>query len=182
MPGWYGFGSAVLRYLAEADKAPHPSRDPGKGLTLAPDLSAKLTESGKKRLALLQRMAREWPFFKALLSNMDMVIAKTDLGLAQKYAALSPDKAQAKKIFTRIEQELELSAAALSLLTGDKQRLAHNASLKRSIHHRFPYIDPLHHLQVELIKRNRSGELDERVARGIHLSINGIASGLRNTG
>jgi phosphoenolpyruvate carboxylase len=67
-------------------------------------------------------------------------------------------------------------------ITGDKQRLANNAALQRSIKHRFPYIDPLHHLQVELVRRYREGKADERVQRGIHISINGIAAGLRNTG
>ena len=71
---------------------------------------------------------------------------------------------------------------AADFVTGDKQRLAGNASLQRSIRHRFPYIDPLHHLQVELVRRYRDGKADERVQRGIHISINGIAAGLRNTG
>jgi phosphoenolpyruvate carboxylase len=75
-----------------------------------------------------------------------------------------------------------LTVTALQLITGDKQRLANNAALQRSIRHRFPYIDPLHHLQVELVRRYRAGQSDERVQRGIHISINGIAAGLRNTG
>ena len=70
----------------------------------------------------------------------------------------------------------------LSLITGDTERLANNEALQRSIRHRFPYIDPLHHLQVELIRRFRGGQTDERIQRGIHISINGIAAGLRNTG
>jgi len=70
----------------------------------------------------------------------------------------------------------------LSLITGDPYRLAHNAALQRSMRHRFPYIDPLHHLQVELVRRYRAGQTDERLKRGIHISINGIAAGLRNTG
>jgi phosphoenolpyruvate carboxylase len=68
------------------------------------------------------------------------------------------------------------------MITGDKNRLANNAALQRSIRHRFPYIDPLHHLQVELVRRYRAGQAGERVQRGIHISINGIAAGLRNTG
>jgi phosphoenolpyruvate carboxylase len=97
-----------------------------------------------------------------------------------------PDKKLRNKVFGAIEAEWHRTAEALALITGDKQRLANNASLQRSIRHRFPYIDPLHHLQVELVRRYRAGEnhadRDEKVRRGIHISINGIAAGLRNTG
>ena len=135
-------------------------------------------------------MQRDWPFFKTLLSNMDMVMAKSDLALASRYADLVPDARLRKKVFTAIEAEWHRTAQALARITGDKQRLATNAALQRSIRHRFPYIDPLHHLQVELIRRHREAQKgeagdeaqDERVQRGIHLSINGIAAGLRNTG
>jgi phosphoenolpyruvate carboxylase len=87
-----------------------------------------------------------------------------------------------KKIFTAIEAEWHSTALALATITGEKHRLANNAALQRSIRHRFPYIDPLHHLQVELVRRHRAGKADERVHRGIHISINGISAGLRNTG
>jgi phosphoenolpyruvate carboxylase len=133
-------------------------------------------------LALLQKMVRQWPFFKTLLSNMDMVMAKSDLALASRYAELVDDKRLRKKIFGAIELEWQRTTQALELITGDKQRLTHNAALQRSIRHRFPYIDPLHHLQVELVRRHRAGQTDERLKRGIHISINGIAAGLRNTG
>ncbi|MDO8456313.1 MAG: phosphoenolpyruvate carboxylase [Burkholderiaceae bacterium] len=160
LPGWYGFGSAVHSFL-NADSEP--------------------TES-KKRLALLQKMLKEWPFFRTLLSNIDMVLAKSDLALAARYAELVTDARLRKKIFGMIESEWQLTVNALQMITGDKQRLTNNAALQRSIRHRFPYIDPLHHLQVELIRRYREGQSDERVQRGIHISINGIAAGLRNTG
>jgi phosphoenolpyruvate carboxylase len=127
-------------------------------------------------------MYRQWPFFKTLLSNMDMVMAKSDLALASRYAELVNDARLRKKIFTAIEAEWHRTADALALITGEKHRLANNAALQRSIRHRFPYIDPLHHLQVELVRRYREGKADERVQRGIHISINGIAAGLRNTG
>ena len=117
-----------------------------------------------------------------LLSNMDMVMAKSDLALASRYSELVTDARLRKKIFTAIEAEWHRTANALTLITGDKQRLTNNAALQRSIRHRFPYIDPLHHLQVELVRRYRAGQADERVQRGIHISINGIAAGLRNTG
>ncbi len=160
LPGWYGFGSAVHTFL-HADQSPAES---------------------KKQLALLQKMVKDWPFFRTLLSNIDMVLAKSDLALASRYAELVTDAALRKKIFNRIETEWHLTVTALQLITGDKQRLTNNAALQRSIRHRFPYIDPLHHLQVELVRRYRAGQSDERVQRGIHISINGIAAGLRNTG
>ena len=154
LPGWYGFGSAVDAFIQDAHGQP----------------------------ALLQRMYRNWPFFRTLLSNMDMVMAKSDLALASRYSELVTDARLRKKIFTAIEAEWHRTANALTLITGDKQRLTNNAALQRSIRHRFPYIDPLHHLQVELVRRYRAGQADERVQRGIHISINGIAAGLRNTG
>ena len=160
LPGWYGFGSAVHAFL-HTDQTPAES---------------------KKQLALLQKMVKDWPFFRTLLSNIDMVLAKSDLALASRYAELVTDVALRKKIFNRIETEWHLTVSALQLITGDKQRLTNNAALQRSIRHRFPYIDPLHHLQVELVRRYRAGQSDERVQRGIHISINGIAAGLRNTG
>ncbi|MDO8321257.1 phosphoenolpyruvate carboxylase [Rhodoferax sp.] len=161
LPGWFGFGSAVEAFL-------NP-----------PGATAKIT---KQRLALLQQMQKQWPFFSSLLSNMDMVMAKSDLALASRYAELVDDKRLRKKIFGAIELEWHRTAQALERITGDKERLTHNVALQRSIRHRFPYIDPLHHLQVELVRRYRAGQTDERLKRGIHISINGIAAGLRNTG
>ena len=159
LPGWFGFGSAVDKFL---DRSTDKER--------------------KAALALLQKMVKQWPFFKTLLSNMDMALAKSDLALASRYSELVTDTKLRKKIFTAIEAEWHRTADAMTLLTGEKHRLANNPALARSIRHRFPYIDPLHHLQVELIRRFRDGKADERVQRGIHLSINGIAAGLRNTG
>ncbi|MEY4884037.1 MAG: hypothetical protein RIS34_1891 [Pseudomonadota bacterium] len=158
LPGWYGFGSAVEEFLSS-----------GAG-------------TRTERQALLQKMYRQWPFFNTLLSNMDMVMAKSDLALASRYAELVSDARLRKKIFAAIEAEWHRTAQALAQITGDKHRLANNAALQRSMRHRFPYIDPLHHLQVELVRRYRAGQTDERVQRGIHISINGIAAGLRNTG
>jgi phosphoenolpyruvate carboxylase len=163
LPGWYGFGSAVSSWLEE-------------------EPSAK-----SKKLATLRAMVKEWPFFGTLLSNMDMVLAKTDLAVASRYAELVSDKKLRNGIFKRIVGEHELTSALLAQITGAKERLAGNPSLARSIKNRFAYLDPLNHLQVELIKRHRAATaegrtLDERVKRGIHLSINGIAAGLRNTG
>ncbi|MES3002454.1 MAG: phosphoenolpyruvate carboxylase [Pseudomonadota bacterium] len=159
LPGWYGFGTAVHQFL---DEKPGQTR--------------------KEALALLQKMYRQWPFFRVLLSNMDMVLAKSDLALASRYAELVGDARLRKRIFGIIEAEWHRTVDALQAITGDKQRLAGNPSLQRSIKHRFPYIDPLHHLQVELVRRHREGKLDDRARRGIHISINGIAAALRNTG
>jgi phosphoenolpyruvate carboxylase len=158
LPGWFGFGAAVESFL----KA--PGQDP------------------KAQLALLQKMYRQWPFFRTLLSNMDMVLAKSDLALASRYSELVADARLRKKVFGAIETEWQRTADALARITGERQRLAGNTALARSIRHRFPYIDPLHHLQVELVRRWRAGQGDERVQTGIHISINGIAAGLRNTG
>ncbi len=158
LPGWYGFGAAFEAFLNA------PGKDP------------------KTQLALLRKMYRQWPFFSTLLSNMDMVLAKSDLALASRYSELVTDTRLRKKVFGAIEAEWQRTADALTRITGDKQRLAHNTALARSIRHRFPYIDPLHHLQVELVCRWRNGEGDDRVQLGIHITINGIAAGLRNTG
>ena len=160
LPGWYGFGTAIEQFLAQGGSP----------------------ESRKEALALLKKMYRQWPFFRTLLSNMDMVLAKSDLALASRYAELVDDAKLRKKIFSAIDAEWHRTAQALTLITGDRQRLAGNAALQRSIRHRFPYIDPLHHLQVELVRRYRAGQTDQRVQTGIHISINGIAAGLRNTG
>ncbi len=158
LPGWYGFGAAVEAFL-HAEGA-----DP------------------KRQLALLQKMYRQWPFFKTLLSNMDMVLAKSDLALASRYSELVTDSRLRKRIFSSIEAEWLRTAEALASITEESDRLASNPALARSIRHRFPYIDPLHHLQVELVRRWRAGQTDERLKNGIHISINGIAAGLRNTG
>ncbi len=162
LPGWYGFGSAVDAFLG-ADGA---------------------VERGA-RLALLRRMHRNWPFFRTLMSNVDMVLAKSDLALAARYLELCADRRLAKRVFATIEAEWRRANDALSAITGESQRLASNPALARSIAHRFPYLDPLNHLQVELMRRHRGAagaEPHERVRRGIHLSINGLAAGLRNTG
>ena len=159
LPGWYGFGSAVESFLNQPTAA-----------------------NKKTALSLLQKMYKEWPFFRTLLSNMDMALAKSDLALASRYSELVPDLKLRKKIFGAIESEWNKTVNALNLVTGEKVRLAKNPALARSIRNRFPYIDPLHHLQIELVRRYRSGKHDERVQRGIHIAINGIAAGLRNTG
>lgn len=158
LPGWLGFGSAVQAFLEQ----------PG------------TTREGQ--LQLLQTMYRQWPFFSTLLSNMDMVLAKSDLALASCYSELVDDTALRTRIFDAISAEWQRTVDMLALVTGESDRLASNPALARSIRHRFPYIDPLHLLQVELVRRWRAGQNDDRLKNGIHISINGIAAGLRNTG
>jgi phosphoenolpyruvate carboxylase len=154
LPGWYGFGSAVESWLKEN-----------------PD-----------GMEMLRRMVGTWPFFKALLSNMDMVMAKADLVIASRYAQLVGDTTLRDEIFGRIRAEFERTRYFLLSIEQQDDYLADNPMLKRSIHTRFPYMDPLNHLQIELLQRHRAGESDDRVQRGIHMSINGIAAGLRNSG
>ncbi len=160
LPGWCGFGTAIEDFLADGERA--------------------------QRALLLQRMHKQWPFFRTLLSNLDMVLAKSDLRIAARYVELVEDKAVAKRIFALLRAEWQRANNALALITGETDRLQSNPALARSIAHRFPYLDPLNHLQVELMRRYRNRregqEGVDRLQRGIHLSINGIAAGLRNTG
>lgn len=163
LPGWLGFGEAVAAYL----------KAPTTGMTRA------------NAIDLLRQMYKQWPFFRAILSNIDMVMAKSDLALARRYASLVSNKAVRDTVFPAIEAHWHSTRRALTLITEQKSLLASNPALARSIRHRFPYIDPLHHLQVELIRRLRETTLDEaseRTKRGVHISINGVAAGLRNTG
>ena len=154
LPGWYGFGAAVDGYLS----------------------------ANSDGLTTLRRMVKSWPFFQSLLSNMDMVLAKTDLAIASRYAELVTDAELRERIFSQIKAEWALTRKHLLAILEQDDFLADNPMLKRSLQLRSPYMDPLNHLQVELLKRHRAGDTDERLARGIHLSINGVASGLRNSG
>ncbi|HEY5367283.1 MAG TPA: phosphoenolpyruvate carboxylase [Casimicrobiaceae bacterium] len=154
LPGWYGFGSAVDAWLrAHADGLP-----------------------------VLRAMYATWPFFRAFLSNMDMVLAKSDLAIASRHAALFDDEANRTRIFGAIRDEHALTCRHLLSITGNATLLAENPTLARSIRNRFPYIDPLNHVQIELLKRLRAGQADDRTRRALHLTINGLAAGLRNSG
>ncbi len=161
LPGWYGFGSAVDALLA--------AHGPERGMWL------------------LQSMFQNWPVFATLLSNMDMVMAKADMGIAARYAALVEDEALREKIYPRIAAEYERTKAHLLAITGQQALLERNPALRRSIVYRFPYLDPLNHVQVEMLRRYRAAqggerEESERIRRGVHISINGIAAALRNSG
>ena len=156
IPGYYGFGSAVKAYLARGRKP---------------------------RLAALRAMYARWPFFRTLVDRLDMVLAKMDMGIAARYAALVPDRKLRKRVFDRIEREHDDTRAAFFAITETKALLQNNPSLALSLRNRIPYIDPLSHLQVDLLRRLRSGKGDaEELRRGVHLTINGVAAGLRNSG
>jgi len=155
LPGWYGFGAAV-----EA-------------------LAARKGDGG---LELLREMYRDWPFFRTLLSNMDMLLAKSDISIASRYAELVTDGELRERIFSRIQDEWHRTVRWLLAITGQGELLEANPALSRSLRNRSPYIDPLNHLQVELLRRFRSGETQERIRRAILLTINGVAAGLRNSG
>ncbi len=155
LPGWYGFGSAVETWIFE-----HPDQG----------------------MPFLQELYREWPFFRMLLSNMDMVLAKSSIAIASRYAELVPDAELRESIFGRIRREWHASIETLLDIMGHERLLQDNPLLERSIRNRFPYLDPLNHVQVELLKAYRAQNSDEQVLRGIQLTINGISAGLRNSG
>jgi phosphoenolpyruvate carboxylase len=155
LPGWYGFASAVETWIAQ-----HP-------------------EQG---MSFLQELYREWPFFRMLLSNMDMVLAKSSIAIASRYAELVPDATLRENIFGRIRREYHSCIELLLKIMGQERLLQGNPLLERSIRNRFPYLDPLNHVQVELLKEHRAQNPDEQVLRGIQITINGISAGLRNSG
>jgi len=157
IPGWYGFGSAVEAFVQREGQ-------------------------GEKGLGLLQRMYQTWPFMQTLLSNMDMVLAKTDMGIASRYAELVTDIKLREEIFKRIQAEWDCSVKWLYAVTNHTELLQDNPTLARSIRNRVPYIDPLNHLQVELLRRYRSGDTADAIKLAIHLTINGVAGWLRNSG
>ncbi len=154
LPGWYGFGSAVETWLADNPRG-----------------FGKLAE-----------MHARWPFFRSVLSNMAMVLAKTDLAVASRYAELVAEATVRDAVFPRLVAEHETSVRHCLRITQQSTLLEDNPTLARSIRNRFPYLDPLNHLQVELLRRYRAGDTDERTRRAIHLTINGLAAGLRNSG
>jgi len=133
-------------------------------------------------MALLCEMYERWPFFNTLLSNMDMVLAKSDIHIASRYAELVGDIELREFIFGQIRAEHQSTVARVLGITRKAELLAANPLLARSLRNRVPYIDPLNHLQVEALRRYRSGQTNDRVKRAILLTINGIAAGLRNSG
>lgn len=154
IPGWFGAGTAFERFAVDA-----------------------------ARRTLLHEMHERWPFFRAMLNNMGMVLAKTDLRIGAHYAdVLVDDTGLRDAVFDRIRHEHDLSTRWHAELTGSPDPLVDNPALARSIRNRFPYLDPLHVLQVDLLRRHRAGDRDEQIERGIQLTLNTIATGLRNSG
>ena len=154
LPGWYGFGSAVNA----------------------------LTRSSPDALDRLRGLFEQSRFFRSVVANLEMVLAKSSLPIAARYAGLVEDKALAAKVFERIRAEWTDTRNVVLAITGQGELLEREASLGRSVRVRLPYIDPLNVLQVELLRRYRAGAADDAVRRGIHMSINGISAGLRNSG
>ncbi|EFV14846.1 phosphoenolpyruvate carboxylase [Segniliparus rugosus] len=154
LPGWYGVGTAFEEWAGD---------DPAK-------------------LGKLRELNERWPFFRAVLSNLAQVLAKSDLGLAARYAELVPDVSVREQVFGAIQDEHARTLKMHAAITGTNDLLADNAALKRSVYNRFPYLEPLNHLQVEFLRRYRAGDQSERVRLGIHLTMNGLATALRNSG
>jgi phosphoenolpyruvate carboxylase len=158
LPGWYGTGSAFEQWIAAGP------------------------ESETERVETLHELYQRWPFFRSVLSNLAQVLAKSDMGLAARYAELVADEALRHRVFDMIVDEHRRTIAMHKVITGQDDLLADNPALARSVFNRFPYLEPLNHLQVELLRRYRSGDDDELVQRGILLTMNGLASALRNSG
>ena len=155
LPGWYGTGTALADWIAEGDG----------------------------RLEVLQDLYQRWPFFRTVLSNLAQVLAKSDMGLAGRYSELVLDETLRRRVFDKIVAEHERTIAMHLLITGQDSLLADNTALARSVFNRIPYLEPLNHLQVELLQRSRSGDDDdELVQRGILLTMGGLATALRNSG
>lgn len=152
-PGWYGVGTAFQRFIEE---------DPS-------------------HLALLQEMYAEWPFFRALLSNVDMVLAKSDMEVASYYSQLV-ENPEGQAIFLTLEAEWQRTKDLLLQIEGEEQLLAQNNYLRDSLAMRLPYFNALNYLQVELIRRSRQEVLSPLASKILHITINGIATGLRNSG
>ncbi|MBH0780289.1 phosphoenolpyruvate carboxylase [Nocardia bovistercoris] len=154
LPGWYGTGTALEEWIGgDAD-----------------------------RLATLSRLYRTWPFLRTVLSNLAQVMAKSDLDIAARYADLVEDATLRDTIFGMITDEHARTVRVHAAITGNDHLLADNPSLAESIHNRFPYLEPLNQMQVELLRRLRAGDDSELVKRGILLTMNGLATALRNSG
>jgi phosphoenolpyruvate carboxylase len=133
-------------------------------------------------LSLLREMLEAWPFFRATVDNLEMVLSKSNMDIAAGYATLVKDRTLAQHLFGRIREAWVQTQERLLAITGQSRLLERHPGLDASIRLRLPYIEPLNLMQVELLKRHRSGESDPRVREGIQLSINAIATALRNSG
>ncbi|NJM08176.1 phosphoenolpyruvate carboxylase, partial [Candidatus Gracilibacteria bacterium] len=163
LPGWYGLGSALRDFV-------HSDGD---------------NEAAQERLVLLRRMYAEWPFFRTLLGNAQMILVKADLGIAQLYADLVPDRQLGATIYAEIGAEHQRSVQMIQQVAQIDDLLDDMPVLKRSISARNPYIDPLSYIQVELLRRLRADvpeDEQDALELAMLMSINGIAAGLKNTG
>ena len=154
LPGWYGAGTAIVSWLGEADG----------------------------RLEEIRGMHAEWGFFRSVVSNMEMVLAKSDMGIAARYDALVADDSLRAAVFPRLVAEHGRATEAVLAITGEDVLLGGNPTLRQNLESRLPYLDPLNLLQVSLLRRWRAGEHDRDVQRRIQLTLNGLATGLRNSG
>ncbi|HGP8358640.1 TPA: phosphoenolpyruvate carboxylase [Streptococcus pneumoniae] len=152
-PGWYGVGSSFKEFI---------NKNP-------------------ENIAILRDMYQNWPFFQSLLSNVDMVLSKSNMNIAFEYAKLCEDE-QVKAIYETILNEWQVTKNVILAIEGHDELLADNPNLKASLDYRMPYFNILNYIQLELIKRQRRGELSSDQERLIHITINGIATGLRNSG
>ncbi|HEU5686573.1 phosphoenolpyruvate carboxylase [Streptococcus pneumoniae] len=152
-PGWYGVGSSFKEFI---------NKNP-------------------ENIAILRDMYQNWPFFQSLLSNVDMVLSKSNMNIAFEYAKLCEDE-QVKAIYETILNEWQVTENVILAIEGHDELLADNPYLKASLDYRMPYFNILNYIQLELIKRQRRGELSSDQERLIHITINGIATGLRNSG
>lgn len=161
LPGWFGVGSALQQWLAEGEAVAGSQDD---------------------RVAYLKKLHQRWPFLESVLSNMAQVMSKVDMGLAELYSTLVPNQEDAQRIFGIIREEFELTVEMFRLVTGRESLLADNPELVSSVRNRFPYLVPLNLAQLELLRRYRAGDDSHQVRVGIRLTMNGLATALRNSG
>ena len=153
LPGWYGVGTAFSNFI---------NKDKG-------------------NIEKLRKMYKEWPFFTSLLSNVDMVMSKSDMDIAKEYANLCKEE-ETKKVYEEILREWNLTKQVVLEISEHKEFLEDNTYLTRSLENRLQYFNTLNLIQLELIKRSREGKLPESQINTIHITINGVATGLRNSG
>ena len=154
LPGWFGVGSAVADWVGDDES----------------------------KLAELHDMHEQWPWFRTVISNMAQVLAKTDLAIAARYQSLAAGVEDADHLFEIVSAEHARAVWTAQVVSGHEDLLYDNPALARGVRYRIPYIAPLNHMQVALLRRWRGGDQTELVQRGIHLAINGVATGLRNSG
>lgn len=171
VPGWFGVGSAIEEWIADGGASLGADSEP---------VTAGLTP--QERTTYLRDLHDRWPFLATVMSNMAQVMAKADLDIAGLYSELVDDRAVADRILGTISQEYDRTLRMFTQVTGRESLLADNPELAGSVRSRFPYLLPLNLLQVELLRRYRGGDEGDRLSRGIVLTMNGLATGLRNSG